>query len=234
MRIGTAGITLNKSIMKWLILLIILAAPTTAYSQWNFADIERLQGEGASSNEIIYAIKINEGLYSLSQFPYIMKDLDISINEKDWENSLDLIDWAVWLLAKNAIRVEMWRSFTNKLLVTPTPAKCWVIEGLYYSTNTYECTSNRKFIADSYIIALNLQQQMYRHTGLRQDLENVAMLAGILELRVYGVDGQPYIITRQYGGIQQVDNLTIREDYLPYRYRIIQRDAEKELAELAP
>ena len=234
MRIGMAGITLNKSIMKWLILLIILATPTTAYSQWRFADIERLQGEDASSNEIIYAIKINEGLYSLSQFPYIMKDLDISIGEKDWETSLDLIDWATWLLAKNAIRVEIWRSFTNKLLVTPTPAKCWVIEGLYYNNGTYECTSNRKFIADSYIIALDLQQQMYVHTGLRQDLESVALLAGILELRVYGVDGKPYIIIRQYGGIEQVDNLSIRADYRPNRYRIIQRDAEKELAELSP
>ena len=218
--------------MKWLLLLIILVIPSISYSQWRYEDIERLQGEAASSSDIIYAIKINEGLYSLSQFPYIMKDLDISIGDKDWETSLDLIDWATWLLAKNTIRIEMWRSFTNKLLVTPTPAKCWVIEGLYYSTNTYECTSNRKFIADSYIIALDLQQQMYKHTGLKQDLESVALLAGILELRVYGVDGRPYIITRQYGGIQQVDNLSIRADYLPYRYRIIQKKADRELADL--
>ena len=218
--------------MKWLLLLIILVIPSISYSQWRYDDIERLQGEGASSSDIIYAIKINEGLYSLSQFPYIMKDLDVSIEDKDWETSLDLIDWATWLLAKNTIRVEMWRSFTNKLLVTPTPPKCWEIEGLYYSTNTYECTSNRKFIADSYIIALDLQQQMYKHTGLRQDLESVAMLAGILELTVYGVDGQTYVLTRDYGGLQQVENLTIREDYLPYRYRIIARKANQELADL--
>lgn len=218
--------------MKWLLLLIILVIPSISYSQWRYEDIERLQGEDASSSDIIYAIKINEGLYSLSQFPYIMKDLDLSIEDKDWETSLDLIDWATWLLAKNTIRIEMWRSFTNKLLVTPTPPKCWVIEGLYYSTNTYECSSNRKFIADSYIIALDLQQQMYKHTGLRQDLESVAMLAGILELTVYGVDGQPYILTRDYGGLQQVENLTIGEDYLPYRYRIIARKANQELADL--
>ena len=209
--------------MKHLLLLLVFMSPLT-YAQWEYELIEETcKLDSTDYSECLHLIRINEGLYSLRQLPYLLNWLEAEIVLKEWEEAQNIATRSSWILGRNDPNIGLWRELQEHLIFYPV-TDCFEREGEHYNKQNPRCIELRYYIADSFIMALDIQQRIYRLTGSDEDRKGVAALSGAIASIVYGIDGPETIVTREFSTER---NMTIQTKYQYRRYLSIQADAEQ-------
>jgi len=206
------------------LLLLLAFMPIAVEAQWEYELIEEACKPSTDYTECIYLIKINEGLYSLRQFKYLLAMHELEMAQRAWEEAQNLAIRSSWLLSKNEAGISLWRELQEHLIFYPDTDCFERGEGGDYIKQQPQCIELRYFIADSSIEALAIAERIYALTGSEADRLSVVELAGACAALVYGVDGPEFIVTREY---TMEPNRSIRAKYRYKRYLAIQDEAEK-------
>ena len=211
---------------------------STSFAQYEFMEIEELKTKAQNLisderheegyelyRQIDYRISIHHGLYSLERLPYLLDIMEWNKQLRSWEEASDKRSLIKWLLGKNEPNVENSNKLLYRLLDMPIDPECLMKEDWLYTNGRIECVEMRHFLADSYISAVEVQQEIVE---IEENVENWLLLSKIAHKTaeiVYGVDGPPIIYIDSIEGIRPINNPDIHPKYTPYRYLSIARDA---------
>jgi len=219
-------------------LLIFLAYP--ANGQYNYSEIEeieseysryRLSGDFESASalvpDITHRIRISFGLYSDLQLPYLLEDLKHKRSIGDLDGSLDRAYQTRFIVGKHD-DLDNIRRLILALIWLPDNKECLERIG-WRPKKDGECIPLRRYIADSLILATQLQIGVAKQSGERDDYEALQGLANATAFHVLGIDGPEYIIEVTEETIYQSRNPKIRPRYNFETWEDVANDAEKEI-----
>ncbi len=214
--------------MKYLLLLLI---PNIVYGQFEILEddvsIEDMTPE--SVDERTHRQRINYGLNTLLQLPYLLELIESQREIGEYDESAKRSDQARWLLSKNEFNADLYRMLILKQIWMPE--YCVKREHGEYTEKSLFCEDLRYYVADRFIMATELQEIVAERTGARTDWEAVIKLAEITENFVVGVDGPDILLQIRDGEFYQEENPDILQRYRHQTWRNVQRRAEERLNE---
>ena len=232
-----------KRLMVYMFIIFICFYMQKVYaqSQWDYSQITVLQSEAqrlienqqptagyALFEEILFLIRIEKGLYSIDQVPYLLEYMRWNKIIGDWEKTLNLGQRTSWLLNRNENQIDNYRRLLLEHLHVPEDDSCLDRDedtgNFIRSAN--KCSALRFFMANTFIAATIIQQRVVHITNNEMDWESLKNLAEITAYLVYGVDGTPILIEIRENEYSMTKNPTIRERYRPDTWLRIAEEAD--------
>ncbi len=222
---------------RGLMLCGLLLVTNLTYAQWNFDRIEtlsdeanRLKQQGLFETaydlypEIMYQMRIHEGLFSERQLPLLMEMATWHVQRRELEEADDLLERAELYIDRNSDPLHHYRTLVVQRLYLPNERKCFAREEDRFLNPSKDCARHRYFRADSLIAATEIMIKIVAISDSRKsDLITLAGLAESTAFSVYGVDGPNLIIESRGDKIYPTENPHILERYQFQKWSKIQR-----------
>jgi hypothetical protein len=167
-----------------------------------------------SVNDITHQQRIDYGLYTVLQIPHLLTLHQRLRGVERFDDSLDRANQVRWILSKNDFNPDAYRVLILNMVYMPE--ECMNREGNRYTQQSLRCVELRYYVADSFIMATQLQQMVAEYTGQEDDWRSLEKLAEVTASIVIGVDGPPIILKIEGDAIIQVENDEIQ---IKYRHR---------------
>ena len=184
--------------------------------------------------QILFLIRVEKGLYSIDQVPYLLEYMRWNKIIGDWEETLNLGQRTSWLLNRNENQIDNYRRLLLEHLHVPEDNSCLDRDedtgNFIRGANL--CSELRFFMADTYIAATIIQQKVVTLTNTKLDWESLRNLALATAQMVFGVDGDPVVIEITGGQYIQTENMGIRQRYKPDTWLRVARNATEALKDL--
>ena len=239
---------MKRQLIYVLIILICLSVPRNAIPQdpYDYSAVNILQTEAqrlienqqttegyALFEQILFLIRVEKGLYSIEQVPYLLEYMRWNKIIGEWEETLDIGQRTSWILNRNENQLDNYRRLLLAHIYVPEDASCLRKDsrGLFFRSS-HICTELRFFMADTYIAATIIQQKVVKITNNELDWNSLRNLALATAQMVFGVDGTPVLIEISGGQYIQSENLSIRQRYKPDTWLKIARNAAEALKDL--
>jgi len=210
-------------------------------SQWNYSQVEDLRVEAVNLiengqplkgyslfEEIIFLIRVERGLYSIDQVPYLLEYMRWNKIIEEWQEVLDIGQRITWLLGRNENQVENYRRLLIEYLYYPKDSECLArttTTGKFLK-NRGGCAEFRYFVADMFIGGTRLLYKIAQESQQPMDWGSLKTLAEITSRLVYEVDGEAMILSINRDELSQIKNPNIRERYRPETWIRMADEAE--------
>jgi len=232
-----------KRLMIYIFIIFICLYMPKVYtqSQWNYSQVEDLKVEAVNLiengqpqkgyslfEEILFLIRVERGLYSTDQVPYLLEYMRWNKIVEEWQEVLDIGQRINWVLGRNENQIENYRRLLIEYLYYPKDSECLARSATTgkFLKKRRGCSEFRYFIADMFIGGTRLLNKIAQETQQPMDWESLKNLAIITSQLVYEVDGEAMIIETRREEISQTKNPTIRERYRPDTWIRIADEAE--------
>jgi hypothetical protein len=222
------------------VLIISSICVSAASPQWDYSHVDRLSNQAwaliegrqptagyALYEEILYLIRIEKGLYSTDQVPYLLEYMEWRRAVGDWGKVLDTGNRILWLLGRNENQLDNYRRLVMMHIHVPDDISCLErhTDTGSFIKSASRCEALRYFIADSFISATEIQQKVLLLTGLPADREALKTLAQTTAKLVYWVDGPPILLEIRGNEFSRTDNPEIRRRYRPETWSRVANEA---------
>jgi len=192
--------------------------------------IERQQPTAgyALYEEILYLIRIEKGLYSTDQIPYLLEYMEWCKIIGDWDKAIDTGNRIRWLLGRNENQLDNYRRLMLLHIHIPEDITCMErhSDTGRFIKSAGRCGAFRYFMADTFISATEIQQKVLSRTGHPEDREALKNLAQITAQMVHWVDGPPILLEIRGDEFYRIDNPEIRQRYRPETWLKIAEEAK--------
>lgn len=217
--------------------------------QWDYSRVDRLSLEAqvliereqptagyALYEEILYLIRIEKGLYSTDQVPYLLEHMEWSKRIGDWDKVIDTGNRIRWILERNENQLNNYRRLMLSHIHTPEDAICMERhDNGRFVKSEGRCEAFRYFVADTFIAATEIQQKVANQTIHEQDWAALGNLAQITAQMVHCVDGPPILLVEvRDNEFYRTENPEIRQRYRPATWLRIAKTAEGKKKERNP
>ena len=231
----------GRSLM--LLSLLLLLVPSLANAQWDYNSIETLsdeadrlkkQGLFASAYDlypqIIYQMRIYEGLFSVNQLPLLMEMAAWHERRSELDEADSLLDRAEFYVGKNPDPEKNYRRLVLQRIYLPEEQRCFERIQDRFLNPSEDCEKQRYYRADAFIAATNLMIKIVEISDHRKsDLITLAGLAKFTAFCVYGVDGPSFTFRSKDNMLYMAENTHVRERYRYKKWEHVQRRVLKQL-----
>lgn len=225
-----------KQALRGLMLCGLLSASNLVQAQWDYSLIETLgdeanqlkeQGLYASAYElygdIMYQMRIHEGLYSLRQVPMLIEMANWHVQRSENEEVDTLLDRAEFYVSKAENPLNYYKNLVAQRLYLPDEQQCYLREEEGFANSSQLCNSHRSFRADAFIAATEIMVKVVEISDNRvSDLAALAKLAGYTAICVFEAYDN---MARGSGGtvLASQDSLTFTTEHIgmmeKYQYK---------------
>jgi|TARA_Y100000296_G_C5175004_1_gene259580 hypothetical protein len=216
---------------------------SSAYGQYELSILEQIESDYSGlriegrfeeaynlANEITFYQRIHYGLYTQKQMPYVCEALKYQREAQDYQGAQDRISQLYWLSLRGEGVDDLSRAILCFIWL-PTETDCTERTGWRPDKDTLFCRQQRRYIADQFIAATQLQIVVAEETQDKVAFEALRGLANVTSYHVLGVDGPEWVIELRGDEIYQSRNNDIRTRYRTRTYREIARKAEQSILE---
>ncbi len=177
--------------------------------------------------ELTFLQRVHYGPYTLRQMPWVLDMHEMYERAQVWDEALDQMHMARWLLIRNEFSLQHYRDVIKALATIPELGECGerTDDGLLYRNQTDRCTARRLYFADTLVNTLELQMKIAEQTGDRAEWQGVYILAKNAEAVTLGIRGPDFIIDDRT--LSMVPNHSIEPRYRWRRYTDIAREAQE-------
>jgi len=197
---------------------------------WDYSQLDRLSVQAqaliereqpsagyALYEEILFLIRVEKGLYSTDQVPYLLEHMQWSKRIGDWDQAMDTGNRLRWLLGRNENQIDNYRRLLLVHIHIPEDMTCIErhSDSGRFIKSASRCEAFRYFMADTYISATEIQQKVATQSNNTEDWEALENLAGLTAEMVFWVDGPPVILEIRGNEFYRTANPEIRQRYQP-------------------
>lgn len=229
-------------LVHYIALFIIIEHSQLVYGQYDFAEIERLEGvylnfleQGAFSEasevaeRLTHAIRIHEGLYSPRQLPYLLQEQENKRLLGDLEDALDKAMQVFWLVSRSENIDDRRRAILANINSYEENECTERHEGGRPKKDSLDCQEERKHLAELFILATKLQEGIARELDSEDEWETLNKMAIATSNVVLWVDGPPTILELEADengyAFTELQNIQIRERFRHQKWEALAREA---------
>jgi len=229
-----------ENVKRALMLSGLLLVSNLANAQWELSKIETLSDEANRFKaqglfesaydlypEIMFQIRIHEGLFSVRQLPMLMEMSAWHVRKGDFDQADNLLNRAEFYVGKNPDPIEGYRKLVVQRLYLPDEQSRFEREEDGFLNSSKSCDSLKYFRADSFIAATEIMIKAVKISdNRRSDLVVLAELAEFTAFCVYDMYGAAntnYSYDSQSSIVYKIEKNVLQEKYRFQKWSMVYR-----------